>query len=226
VKPGAAKPAARGRSRTGRGANNSADEGSTARQTIMRVATAHFQANGYRKTTMADLAAEAGTSVGLLYYHFESKEALFFAIWSEYQAEQAAGVRQALRAARSNGVDDPVQLLIVSVRAYLEGAWAHREQYWMVHERDLPPRLVDARRQSGERWRQRNAKALSSSNRTLSRVMMSTVSGFLTEVSLEVVKCRNDTEARAVIDEAMFLFDSLLRTFVAVRDEESGGASA
>jgi len=186
----------------------------------MAVATEHFQENGYSKTTMADLATTSGTSVGLLYYHFESKEDLFFAIWSEYQADQEARVRQALRVARADKIDDPVQLLLVSVRAYMEGAWHHRAQYWMVHAHDLPPRLVDARRRTGDRWKQRNAKALSSSSRMLSRVMMATVVGFLTEVSLEVVKSKRDDEADAVIDEAMFLLGSLLSTFVHVRDDE------
>jgi AcrR family transcriptional regulator len=204
------------------------EKGTNARETIMAVATKHFQENGYSKTTMADLAATSGTSVGLLYYHFESKEDLYFAIWSEYQSDQETRVRQAVRTARADKVDDPVQLLIISVRAYMEGAWSHRAQYWMVHAHDLPPRLIDARRRSGDRWKQRNAKALSSSSRMLSRVMMATIVGFLTEVSLEVVKSKDDAEAEAVIDEAMFLLAGLLSTFVHVRGDErytAGNAS-
>ena len=54
----------------------------------------------------------------------------------------------------------------------------------------------------------------------LSRVMMATVVGFLTEVSLEVVKCTNDDEANAVIDEAMSLLGSVMATFVDIRDRE------
>jgi hypothetical protein len=48
--------------------------------------------------------------------------------------------------------------------------------------------------------------------------MMATVVGFLTEVSLEVVRSRDD-EAEAVIDEAMSLLASLLTTFVHIRDD-------
>ncbi len=190
----------------------------------MEVATREFLEHGYSKSTMADLASKSGTSVGLLYYHFGSKEDLFFAIWSEYQADQEARVRQALNADRANRVNDPVELLMISVRAYMEGAWHHRAHYWMVHSRDLPPRMVDARRRSGERWKQRNAKALASDSQLLSRVMMATVVGFLTEVSLEVVKSRNDDEANAVIEEAMLLLGSLLANFVRVRDGECAQA--
>lgn len=185
----------------------------------MDVAAQEFLARGYSRSTMADLAAKAGTSVGLLYYHFGSKEDLFFAIWSEYQADQEARVRRALKAARSDHVDDPVELLLISVRAYLEGAWDHRGEYWMVHERDLPPRLVDARRRSGDRWKQRNAKALVAKRPTLSRVMVATLVGFLTEVSLEVVKSRDDGEAGAVIEEAMLLLANLLSTFAGVQSK-------
>jgi AcrR family transcriptional regulator len=184
----------------------------------MDVAAAMFFEQGYSKTTMADLADRAGTSVGLLYYHFDGKEDLFFTIWSEYQEDQEARVRQTLRSARADGLDDPVELLISSVRAYLTGAWAHRDQYWMVHARDVPQRLVDARRQAGERWKQRNAKALESAPPTLLRVMMATLAGFLTEVAIEVVRSENDDEAAALIDEAMLLLTSLLATFVDVRD--------
>jgi AcrR family transcriptional regulator len=215
-----ARTGARSRSRSSRAAAVPSAKTTNARRTIMTVATQRFLEDGYSKTTMADLASASGASVGLLYYHFGSKEDLFFAIWSEYQDDQEARVRQVLKEARAQKVDDPVELLRISVRAYFEGAWDHRAQYWMVHARDLPPRLVDSRRRSGDRWKQRNAKALASDSQKLSRVMMATLVGFLTEVSLEVVKSSNDAEAEAIISDAMFLLDSLLTTFVRVRDDK------
>jgi AcrR family transcriptional regulator len=195
-----------------------ADNPADARRTIMDVAAREFFTRGYSKTTMAELAEQAGTSVGLLYYHFDSKEGLCFAIWSEYQADQEARVSETLRVARANGVEDPVELLVASVRAYLTGAWEHRDHYWMVHARDVPQRLIDARRKSGDRWKQRNAKALESARPTLSRVMMATLAGFLTEVSLEIVKSEDHAEAAALVDEAALLLTSLLAAFVQVRD--------
>jgi AcrR family transcriptional regulator len=195
---------------TGRGADS--------RRTIIEVATRAFMEHGYSKSTMVDLATRAGTSVGLLYYHFGSKEDLYFAIWSEYQVDQEERVDRALKAARAEGIEDPVELLIASVRAYMEGAWHHRTRYWMVHARDVPPRLVDARRQSGDRWRQRNARALSDDSPMRSRVLNATLVGFLTEVTLEVVRSRDDDEAEALIDDAM----SVLRGLFSPRDASPG----
>lgn len=45
--------------------------------TIVAAALATFAAAGYRRTRMADIAAAAGVSPGLLYSYAESKEALF-----------------------------------------------------------------------------------------------------------------------------------------------------
>ncbi len=44
---------------------------------IVRAATAVFIAQGYRRTQMADVAAELGVAKGTLYLYVESKEALF-----------------------------------------------------------------------------------------------------------------------------------------------------
>ena len=42
-----------------------------------------FRANGYRRTLMADVAAELGLSSGALYTYVESKEALFYLVFAQ-----------------------------------------------------------------------------------------------------------------------------------------------
>lgn len=49
------------------------------KQRILAAATRRFADYGYAKTTMAEIAADAGMSVGNLYRHFENKEALAIA---------------------------------------------------------------------------------------------------------------------------------------------------
>src|SRR5436309_2609486 len=46
---------------------------------VVRAATRVFASKGYRRTQMADVAAELGVSAGNLYNYVESKEALFHA---------------------------------------------------------------------------------------------------------------------------------------------------
>ncbi len=47
---------------------------------IIRVATKKFAKNGYQKTSMNEIVAAAGVSKGSLFYHFHSKEELFFQV--------------------------------------------------------------------------------------------------------------------------------------------------
>jgi AcrR family transcriptional regulator len=47
---------------------------------ILDVAEPLFAANGYRKTTISDIAKEIGGARGLLYYYFKSKEEILEAL--------------------------------------------------------------------------------------------------------------------------------------------------
>ena len=44
---------------------------------ILRSARAQFEATGFRKTSIADIAEDAGVAAGTIYWHFNSKEELF-----------------------------------------------------------------------------------------------------------------------------------------------------
>ena len=50
------------------------------REQIMDAAMRVFAQKGYSKATNKDIAREAGITTGLIYYYFESKEALLYAI--------------------------------------------------------------------------------------------------------------------------------------------------
>lgn len=47
---------------------------------IIYVSTKKFAKNGYQKTSMNEIVAAAGVSKGSLFYHFHSKEELFFQV--------------------------------------------------------------------------------------------------------------------------------------------------
>ncbi|MFR9801910.1 TetR/AcrR family transcriptional regulator [Pseudonocardia sp. RS010] len=51
-------------------------KGEETRSRILDAAAAAFRAKGYKESTLADIAALAGTKVGSLYYHFASREEL------------------------------------------------------------------------------------------------------------------------------------------------------
>jgi len=50
---------------------------------LVAAAEAQFRRFGYRRTTIDDITAEAGTGKGSLYLHFESKQAVYMAVVEE-----------------------------------------------------------------------------------------------------------------------------------------------
>jgi AcrR family transcriptional regulator len=88
------------------------------RSAILEAAARLFEHYGYPKTTMADVAREAGIGVGTVYLEFDSKEAIV----QELSRSTHAGVLEAMRAA-DRGSDDAKRLtavLVARTRAFLE----------------------------------------------------------------------------------------------------------
>src|SRR2546423_15506767 len=69
------------------------------RNAILDGAAEVFGAKGFEATRMDDVAKAAGIAKGLLYKHFDSKDALFEALVDRQGREYAAELRGALRAA-------------------------------------------------------------------------------------------------------------------------------
>lgn len=58
----------------------SEDTASLAPVRLIAAAEAQFRRFGYRRTTIEDITADAGTGKGSLYLHFESKQAVYIAV--------------------------------------------------------------------------------------------------------------------------------------------------
>jgi len=70
--------------------------GEASREHILSVALKLFREKGFDGTTMRDIAAAAGLSLGAAYYWFPSKEALVLAYYARQQDTHAAASRGAL----------------------------------------------------------------------------------------------------------------------------------
>jgi AcrR family transcriptional regulator len=58
-------------------------EGQDARAALLEAALEVFAERGYRDASIDDIAQRAGYSKGAVYWHFSSKDDLFFALWDE-----------------------------------------------------------------------------------------------------------------------------------------------
>jgi AcrR family transcriptional regulator len=65
------------------------------RRQILETALALFRERGFEETTMRDVAARVGVSLGAAYYYFPSKEAIVGAYYDHVQQEHATRCREA-----------------------------------------------------------------------------------------------------------------------------------
>lgn len=84
-------------------------------QQLMEAAASWFRRVGYDETSMRDIAASAKMLPGSVYYHFSSKEELFFAVYRKGMEELIASVDKAL-----SGLADPMARLEAACTAHLE----------------------------------------------------------------------------------------------------------
>jgi AcrR family transcriptional regulator len=69
------------------------------RERLIRAATGEFSERGFKGAAMARIAGRAGVTKGGVYFHFRSKEELFFAVLDHWDS----GLRGALRPAMAQG---------------------------------------------------------------------------------------------------------------------------
>ena len=79
----------KGKRKRGRPAGETA-QGVAARQKLYDAAITLIGERGFDQTTLREVAARAGVSVGLLYRYFPSKQAVVLALYDELSAEQSA----------------------------------------------------------------------------------------------------------------------------------------
>ena len=92
------------------------------RRTIVDAAMRLFNRDGYGRTTMRAIAAEAGVSLGSAYYYFGSKEHLIQAFYDQLQTEHEAAAQRVLE--RDSRFD---QRLHGVLHAWLDIAEPHHE---------------------------------------------------------------------------------------------------
>lgn len=117
------------------------EQAAETRDALIRAARESFANQGFAATSVASVAAAAGTTKGALFHYFSSKEALFLEVWTALQLEMDAAARAAAAAARSQS--DPYAAFLAGARVYLE--WATRADYQTIVLVDGPSVLGMAR---------------------------------------------------------------------------------
>ena len=95
--------------------SNAAQSDQTQRA-LLAAARALFTERGYAATSLAAIAARAGVTRGALYYHFENKAGLFYAVYSEMEGELLQGIVQSMAAAEG----DEWQRMLRAIDTFLD----------------------------------------------------------------------------------------------------------
>lgn len=99
-------------------ARRSQARGRATRERLLRAAGELFRRHGYAGTTVSDVAARAGASVGTVYHHFPDKHAMLLALIDDWGDRVAARRRSDLDMERFFG-DDPR----AAIRRWLRSAY-------------------------------------------------------------------------------------------------------
>lgn len=103
-----------------------------AREHLLAVAEALFERYGYKKTTVEDIAHEAGVGKGTVYLHFASKEEIGMAWLSKLHGEIEATLRH------KADIADPQQAL----RSFLAARVMLRFEIFSRHRRSMDEALA------------------------------------------------------------------------------------
>jgi AcrR family transcriptional regulator len=103
------------RRQPGAGGGRKAAQSEATRAQLVGVATRLFAERGYAGVGTEEIVREAGVTRGALYHHFADKRELFRAVHEGVEAAVVRGI-----VAGVAGIDDPWDLMIAGVRAYLD----------------------------------------------------------------------------------------------------------
>ena len=105
---------------------------------LLDAAAARFARQGYRETTIREIAADVGMLPGSMYYHFPSKEHLLFEVYRQGVDRLCARVDAAVGPDCTDGWDRLEHMLAAHLETVLD-----RSDYARVLIRVLPDTLPD-----------------------------------------------------------------------------------
>lgn len=179
------------------------------RSSLLAAARDVFSGSGFAESSIADVVAAAGASVGSLYHHFGGKADLYLAMFEDHAVRQEERAAAAVRAARAAGESDPVRLFVAGSRAYLEGCWAERDLARLFLAGGGPPGFELAARRRYREWTRRNATLLRAGpgdpGEPWGDALVLVLTTVVSEAGHEVAVCDDETSARRLAVDVLTL---------------------
>lgn len=179
------------------------------RRAMLDAAREVFGRQGFAEASVAAVVERAGSSVGSLYHHFGGKTELFLALWEDHQASHEEHASSAVAKARAEGEHDPLNLLIVGARAFLEGTWQRRDLVRLFMDGNGPPGFELMRRTRNREWVRQNAVLLGAGTDPADRMTVAVLTSIIGEAGREISTCTTKREAAAITEHAIKLIRKL-----------------
>ena len=181
----------------------------TTRNALLRAGRECFVEKGFAETSVNDVVARAGASVGTLYHHFGGKNELFVALYELYQARQEERAAQAVLELRKSGENDPRELFMAGARAFLDGCWQDRDLAALFLAGNGPLGFEVIARSRYRKWVRGNSRLLAVDNQPLGEALTLIVTTAAAEAGRDIALKHSREEAVAYRDEVLRLLRKL-----------------
>ncbi len=190
-------------------ASRTAERGTSTRAVLLGAAREVFMLEGYAQAGVTDIVALAGASVGSLYHHFSGKADLYMALFDELHHELDVRTRQAVRRGRDAGIADPMRLLLVGARGYLDVCIEQRELAGLFARGDGPPGFDLMWRQRLSDWVARNTEFFARSGEPLDEAAAIVMTGAMMLAVAEVALAADAARAEQIADGVLEVLSRL-----------------
>jgi len=186
------------------------DRGTSTRSGLLAAARQVFTMEGYSQAGVTDIVALAGASVGSLYHHFSGKADLYLTLFEEHNQEHASRTRAAVRACRSSGVTDPMQLFLAGARSYLDVCIEQRDLAGLFARGDGPPGFELTWRDRLGDWVRMNTEFFARSGEPLDEAAAIVMTGAMMLAVAEVSLAQDTASARHLADGVLEVMSRLM----------------
>jgi AcrR family transcriptional regulator len=94
---------------------------------VLDAARSLFNEKGYERTSVDDIVAASGVSVGSIYHQFGGKNEIFRALADSSLARHREVSKRATQKAIAAGETDPLRIYVAGAKAYLLDTWKNRD---------------------------------------------------------------------------------------------------
>lgn len=172
-------------------------------QALLDAAREVFAERGFARARVADIAARAGLTPGVIYHHFGGKDELYLALWRRHGLAHEEAAAKAVARARQQGVTDPAELWAAGARAVLAGTWLRKDLAALFFAGNGPPDFETMRRVRRSQWDRQADVLLKVGQPAGSGLYPAMLTAVMSEGARAVVAARTRAQADDVIDETI-----------------------